>query len=183
MQLKMHLFSSHQLALVIFTALSLFSLVDAIPPGRAPADVIVEPRKPPQRAAPGCPTAKFLHRQAEYFLRTYYDPSIPKEYAEFGGYHGFTQDWYWDNFTVTDNTPNYPAEQKGKKRAPPGNWAKSRRQFSDKLNEVVPKIRSIFGDIKPNYEELYYGGLVDDNECLTGFWKAVYTAKLKKPYG
>lgn len=111
------------LTAVFFTALSLLSIVDAIPQGQGPTDVIVEPRRPPPRAAPGCPTASFLHRQAEYFLRAYYDASIPQEFAEFGGYDGYTEGWFQDKFIITDNTPNYPAAEKGKKRLAPGNWA------------------------------------------------------------
>jgi hypothetical protein len=178
----MRVTSVHQLIFVIFTALSYISLVDTVPLDVSSFPVNVEVRRPPPRRVPGCPTSRFAHRLSGYFLRTIYDPTIPKEFAEFGGYQGWTDNWFWENFTILDTTPNYPAEQKGKKRPPPGKWAKSRRQFADILNKRVPEIRKVLGDIKPDDNEVNFGGM-DDKDCLSAFWKATYTAKLKKPYG
>jgi hypothetical protein len=166
----------------VITALSLSPLVDAAPQKRTPPPLVLEPRKPPQKAAPGCPTGKFAHRLVKYSLRSFYDDSIAEEFAKTGGYNGFTEGWFWDNFTITDETPNYPAKEKGKKLPAPGKWAKSRRQFGDTLTRVLPEIRKVLGDVRWDENELYFGGM-DDKDCLTGFWTGTYIATLKKPYG
>lgn len=175
--------SLHQLILLIFTAVSLPSLLDALPQNLAPNTVELEVRRPPPKAAPGCPTARFLHAQTREFLGNFYDPSIPKQYAAFGGYDGFTKDKLWYNFTIKDITPNYPAAEKGKKIPPLGRWAKSRRQFADKLNVEMPKIFKVLGNIHYDENKVWYGGTLDDNDCLTGFWKGTYIATLKEAYG
>ncbi|ERF72035.1 hypothetical protein EPUS_04953 [Endocarpon pusillum Z07020] len=171
--------SVHRFILLAFTAFCLVYLVDAAPPNPVSAVAAIEPRKPPPKAPPGCPTARYLHSLSKYFLRSFYDPDIKKQ---FGSYEGYTQDWFWDQFSITDTTPNYPAEQKGKKLAAPGRWAKSRREFSNILTEVIPKIRNVLGDIHLDENELSSGGM-EGNDCLTGVWKATYIATLKKPYG
>jgi hypothetical protein len=171
--------SIDQVVFFIFTALSLASLITAVPQGRAPTPLALERRKPPQPHAPGCPTARFAHAQSQYFLRGLYEDDIVKK---FGSYNGYTQDRFWDNFTIKDITPNYPAATKGKKLPAPGRWAKSRFGFGNKLTEVLPKIRDIFGDIRTDDNELNFGGS-DDKDCLTAFWKGTYIATLRKPYG
>ncbi len=168
----------HRFVYLAFAALALVYLVDAAPPRDISAVAALEPRTP-QRAAPGCPTSRFIHFRSQYFLRSFYDPDIKKN---FGSYEGFTEDTFWDKFTITDKTSNYPANEKGKKLPAPGKWATSRLQFSQKLTEVIPKIRSVLGDIHWDENELYFGGM-DDRDCRTGFWKATYIATLKKPYG
>lgn len=169
----------HRFILLAFTAFCLVRFVDAAPPNPVSAVAALEPRRPPPKAPPGCPTARYLHSLAKYSLRSFYDPDIKKQY---GSYEGYSQDRFWDKFSIIDTTINYPAEQKGKKLAAPGTWAKSRLEFSKKLTAVIPKIRDVLGDIHWDEKELYYGGM-EGNDCLTGFWKATYIATLKKPYG
>lgn len=41
----------------------------------------------------------------------------------------------------------------------------------------------IFGNIQWDENELFFGGMLDGSDCRTGFWKATYTAKLRKRYG
>ncbi len=171
----------HRLTLLTLTTFSLSCLIIAVPQTYAPTPLAVEPRRPPQGHAPGCPTANFAHHLSQIFLQSIYDPPSSIE-KQFGGYDAFTRDYFWDNFTIKDITPNYPAEKNGGKLAPLGRWAKSRFTYRNKLKEVVPAIRKIFGDIHWDENELYFGG-TEDNDCLTAFWKGTYIATLLKPYG
>ncbi len=162
--------------LFLLHALLLSSLVRAAPNPTAIAEPIRRPRPP---IIPGCPSYKDLTTINKYFLRTISAPEVATFYK---GYDGFTQDYFWDNFTITDTTPNYPAAQKGKKRPAPGRWAKSRLQFAKGLTEGIPKFREIYGNIEQDPNELNFGGM-EGNDCLTAFWEGTYTAKLRKAYG
>jgi hypothetical protein len=166
----------YRFLLFFLPALLLSSLVAAAP---NPTPVAEPLRRPRQSPVPGCPSYHDLTAENKYFLRTLEAPEVP---TFFKGYEGFTEYYFWDNFTITDTTPNFPAPQKGKKLPPPGKWAKSRLQFAKGLEENLPKFREIFGNIEQNPNELNYGGMQGE-DCLTAFWEGNYLAKLKKPYG
>jgi hypothetical protein len=162
--------------LLLLPALLLSSLVSAAPNPSA----LAEPIRPPRPSTvPGCPSYRDLISLNKRFIRTIAAPEIATFYQ---GYYGFTADYFWDNFTITDTTANYPAAQKGKKKSAPGTWANSRTQFAKGLTEGIPEFRTIYGNIEEDPNELNYGGQEGD-DCLTAFWKGTYTATLKKAYG
>lgn len=129
---------------------------------------------------PNCPYNSVEQGNTRVFLRFWYDPTDLIESN--GGYRAYTDDHFFDDFTITDTTPNYPSPNKGIKFPPPGNYARSRLQFADIHSWVIPQAESIFG--KPNTDPNYPGGgSMDDNDCLTYRWNHHILATLQKPYG
>ena len=129
---------------------------------------------------PNCPYNSVEQGNTRVFLRFWYDPSDLIE--SYGGYRAYTEDHFFDDFSITDNTPNYPSAVKGVKAPPPGNYARSRLQFADIHSSVIPQAESVLG--KPNTDPNYAGGGgMDDNDCLTYRWHHHILATLQKPYG
>ena len=129
---------------------------------------------------PNCPYQSVLTGNTRVFNRFWYDPNDLLESN--GGYRTYTEDHFFDDFTITDNTPNYPSPVKGIMFPPPGKYAQSRLEFADKHSWVVPAAESIFG--KPRTDDNYAGGGdTDDNDCLIHRWSHRLLATLRQPYG
>jgi hypothetical protein len=158
----------HSLA-VLATLLSLSTFTLAAPRG---------PGGPTHK--PNCPYSSVEQGNNRVFLRFWYDPTDLIESN--GGYRAYTEDHFFDDFSITDKTPNYPSPIKGVKFPPPGKYARSRLQFADIHSWVVPQAEAVFGKPRtdPNYPG---GGGMDDNDCLTFRWKHRLLATLLKPYG
>ena len=129
---------------------------------------------------PNCPYAFSEQGNTRLLLRFWYDPTGLIESN--GGYRAYTQNHFFDDFTITDNTPDYPSPIKGLKFPPPGTYARSRTQFADIHSVVVPQAEAVFGKpiTDPNYPG---GGSMDDNDCLKFHWNHHILATLQKPYG
>lgn len=156
---------------LLATALSLFLLSSPATCTPLPDTVDLS-----TRAAPGCPSVKVLPNANKLFYGTLTRPEI----ATFeGGYYSFVSDYYSSNFTITDNTVNYPTYIKGKKRDVLGTWAKTGKAFAKGLTENLPKIREVF-DIQVD------GGLDTSfgsgAKCRESTTKGTFIAKLKKDF-
>jgi hypothetical protein len=129
---------------------------------------------------PNCPYNTVEQGNTRVFNRFWYDPSDLIESN--GGYRAYTDNHFFDDFYIVDNTPNYPSPIKGVKFPPPGKYARSRLQFADIHSWVIPQAESVFGKPvpDPNYPG---GGSMDDNDCLIFRWHHRLLATLLKPYG
>lgn len=135
---------------------------------------------PGQVHPPLCPYGSELAGRGRVFLRCWYDYQDIKKYS--GSYRAFTKGQMWDNLTVTDITPNYPApEGHGKFLSPFGEYAENRFQFSDLHEKYIPKFDKTF-DFTHDVNAPSYG-YRDENDCLTYHWESHYLATLLKPYG
>lgn len=139
--------------------------------------VLVAARPPPTHP-PNCPYSTDLAGHGRVFLRCFYQPSLA---TQPGGYREFTKGFFWNDFTITDLTPNYPGPN-GEKLPVIGTYANSRIRFADLLQKYIPKFYEIFGNVQLDGSLPSYGGRQDDN-CLGYDWESHYTATLLKPYG
>lgn len=166
--ITMHLSLAHSLA-VLATLLSYSCFVEAIPRG---------PGGPYH--APGCPYNSVLQGRNRVFLRFWHDPSNLIESA--GGYRASTENHFFDDFTITDNTPNYPSPVKGVSFPPPGNYARSRLQFADIHSWIIPKARKVFGNVEQAPDSPFGMGQ-DPNDCLKFSREMRLLGTLLRPYG
>ena len=157
------------LAHSLYVLLTLLSLSQAAPRG---------PGGPVHK--PNCPYNSVEQGNTRVFNRFWYDPTDLIESN--GGYRAYTEDHFFDDFTITDNTPDYPTHLKGIKFAPPGAYARSRLQFADIHSWVLPEVKKVFGKpaTDPNYPG---GGEMDGSDCLIYRWRHRLLATLLKPYG
>ncbi|KAF7514111.1 hypothetical protein GJ744_004436 [Endocarpon pusillum] len=129
---------------------------------------------------PNCPYNSVEQGNTRVLNRFWYDTSDLIESN--GGYRAYTENHFFDDFSITDNTPNYPGPVKGAKLPRPGNYACSRLQFADIHSAVVPQAEAVLG--KPDTDPTYPGGGgMDDNDCLIYRWHHRLLATLQKPYG
>ena len=155
--------------LAALLSLSLFSSLVASTPLPESSDLITA-------RTPGCPSPRVFPNKLKQYYRTFTDPAIA---GYDGGYYGFVADNYSPNFTVTDNTVNYPTWVKGKKRAVPGTWAKTGKMFAKGLTENLPKIRDVFDITIVGSAGVVPG---EDAKCLQSDVNATFSAKLKRNF-
>jgi hypothetical protein len=136
--------------------------------------------RPPPVHPPNCPYESDLQGHRRVLTRCFYEPELATTWP--GGYRDFTKTLFRNDFMITDETPNYPAPEKGKMLPPPGNWAKSRLQFADKLQEYIPQIYAIIGNVHTD-DNKPQSGYRDENDCLTFHSEGYYLGTLLKPYG
>ncbi len=129
---------------------------------------------------PNCPYQSVLAGKTRVFNCLWYDPSDLIESN--GGYRIYTENHFFDDFTITDNTANYLSPVTGTKLPPPSKYARSRLEFTDIHSWVIPEVEKIF--CKPRTNDNYAGGGdIDENDCLTHRWNHRLLATLQQPYG
>jgi hypothetical protein len=137
--------------------------------------------RPPRFHAPNCPFITRSQGLGRVLPRAWYLP--PSEVEFYGGYRVFTELNFFDDFSVVDNTTNYPSPIKGVKFPAPGNYARSRLQFADIHSWVIPQVAAIFGNITRDFD--FPGGALrtDPNNCLISRTSFRQLATLQKAYG
>ena len=141
---------------------------------------IIAEARPPRYHAPNCPFFTRTQGLSRVLPRLWYEP--PANIELYGGYRVYTENNFFDDFSIVDNTPNYPSPIKGVKFPAPGKYARSRLQFADIHSWVIPQAAAIFGNITLDfdYPDLYE---LDPNNCLIYRTRVRRLATLLKPYG
>jgi hypothetical protein len=141
---------------------------------------IIAEARPPRFHAPGCPYITRTQGLSRVFRRVWYETTATIDF--YGGYRGFTDSLFFDDFSIVDNTTNYPSPIKGVKFPAPGKYARSRLQFADIHSWVIPKVEAILGNttVDSDYPGLYE---IDPNNCLIYRMRTRRLATLQKAYG